>query len=433
MEQNNIKKKYKSIIIGNGISGLVLANCFIKLGIDFIILEKEETKKEYHGSDFFLHPNGIRLLDQLGIWNKIKEKGSYTNYIDYFNGENKKWTTLDWSKIEERYGYPVFSIIRQKLLIELWKNIDDDKIFLGKKVINIELTKNNVKVFCEDSSTYEGDFLIGADGARSKTRNKIYEYSNLEKEILQNKFEAIFGVSNISPNANVKILKTRMQWHIQKNLSYFLHIHPNNEVTWFLGFNDNKNDNIELNKYKKENIETMKKKYSNLPTTHGCNFGDVLDNAKVSVKVNLEECLFKKWYYDRIVLIGDAAHKLLPFSGQGANQAIEDCAILTNLLYEYLIKNNNNNYGEIFEKYQKIREPRIKEIMEESHFTSDLINIPDYTSKTKSWLFFKLAPNILYRKVMDKRYRIRPILKFIEFNDYNNSDNFIKPEENDYY
>lgn len=71
--------------------------------------------------------------------------------------------------------------------------------------------------------------------------------------------------------------------------------------------------------------------------------------------------------------------------------------------------------------------------MEESHFTSDLINIPDYTSKTKSWLFFKLAPNILYRKVMDKRYRIRPILKFIEFNDYNNSDNFIKPEENDYY
>ncbi|KAI7871930.1 hypothetical protein K492DRAFT_102559, partial [Lichtheimia hyalospora FSU 10163] len=146
---------------------------------------------------------------------------------------------------------------------------------LGKKVINIELTKNNVKVFCEDSSTYEGDFLIGADGARSKTRNKIYEYSNLEKENLQNKFEAIF-------------------------------------VTWFLGFNDNKNDNIELNKYKKEDIETMKKKYSNLPTTHGCNFGDVLDNAKVSVKVNLEECLFKKWYHDRIVLIGDAAHKLLP-------------------------------------------------------------------------------------------------------------------------
>lgn len=423
----------KAIIIGNGISGLVIANCFIKAGIDFIILEKEEEKKEYHGSDFFLHPNGIRLLDQLGIWEDIKHLGAYTKYIDYLNGENKKWTTLDWSEIEERYGYPVFSIIRQKLLIKLWEKIDEDKILLGKKLNDVEIKKDNVKVFCDDGSFYEGDFLIGADGARSKTRDYIYKLSNLKKKELDNKFEAIFGVSKISKNADKEKLKTRMQWHIQKNLSYFLHIQPNDDVTWFLGFKNDDNNNVELNKYKKEDIEDMKRKYSDLPTTHGCNFGEVLNNSKIAVKVNLEECLFEKWYYDRIVLIGDAAHKLLPFSGQGANQAIEDCAVLTNILYEYLIKNNNKNYNEMFEKYENIRKPRIQEIMDESHFTSDLINIPDYISKTKSWLFFKLAPNILYKKVMDKRYRIRPILKFIKFDKINNSTNFIEPEENSYY
>jgi hypothetical protein len=34
---------------------------------------------------------------------------------------------------------------------------------------------------------------------------------------------------------------------------------------------------------------------------------------------------------------------------------------------------------------------------------------------------------------MDKRYRIRPILKFIEFNENDNTSNFIKPEESEYY
>lgn len=434
--------KIKVIIIGNGIAGLMLANCLSCLSksninnvpsIEFIILEKEETKKEYHGSDFYLHPNGIRALDQLGIWDKIKDKGVITDYIDYLDENNNKWATLDWKDNKKRYGYPIFSIIRQKLLFELWNNIEnsDDKIMLNKKVISIKNEGDKKKVLCEDNTSYIGDFVVGADGARSKTRNIMYEDSGTEKEELKNKFEAIFGVSKPS-NIELEKLRGRMQWHFKKDLSYFLHIQPNNEITWFLGSKLDENNNDTLN-YKDIHLKDIKEEYKKLYTTHNCLFGDILDRNKVFVKVNLEECLFKKLYHEKIVLIGDAAHKILPFSGQGANMAIEDSVILTNILYKYL-KDNNRNYNKMFEIYQEIREPRIKEIMDETHFTSNLINIPKWYHKYLSYVLFNMNKIDLYKNfIMDKRYRIRPILKFVEFNENNDTKYYIKPIECEYY
>lgn len=443
MDTNN-KKRIKIIIVGAGISGLFLANCLLDTNVDFIILEKEEVKKEYHGSDFYLSPNGIRALDQLGIWNKIKDKGVFTKYIDYIDKNGNKWATIDWKENEQRYGYPVFSIIRQKLLIELWNNINDDNINIGKKVINIEEHKNNIKVFCEDKSIYECDFVVGADGSFSKIRNIMYNnmdqnmLPDSDKEKLNIEYSAIFGVSKPSPNINCN---GRLEWHIQPNLSYFLHVQPNNEITWFLGekINNNKNNINNLNKYIKTNINDIKIKYKDLLTNHNCNFGSILDRSIVSVKVNLEEKLFETWYNNRIVLIGDAAHKLLPYAAQGANQAIEDCIVLTNCLYDYFklnIKNKENitsdDFNNIFKKYQDLRKPRIRKMVNDSRKSRDLINIPNFYYKTMSKLLHNFLPKSIFIKMMDERYNVRPILKFKKEPKINKTDKYIEPHDYNY-
>lgn len=64
-------------------------------------------------------------------------------------------------------------------------------------------------------------------------------------------------------------------------------------------------------------------------------FGDLLDKTdsdKIS-KVTLEQGVFRHWFHGRTALIGDAAHKSLPYAGQGANQAILDSIALVGKLY----------------------------------------------------------------------------------------------------
>ncbi|KAG0278181.1 hypothetical protein BGZ95_004530 [Linnemannia exigua] len=64
-------------------------------------------------------------------------------------------------------------------------------------------------------------------------------------------------------------------------------------------------------------------------------FGDLLDKTdpeKIS-RVTLEQGVFRRWFHGRTVLIGDAAHKSLPYAGQGANQAILDCIYLASKIY----------------------------------------------------------------------------------------------------
>jgi FAD dependent monooxygenase len=417
-------RKLKVIIVGVGIAGLVLANCLIDTNIDFIMLEMYDYKKEYHGSDFYLSPNGIRVLDQLGIWERIKDKGVFTNFVDFIGKDNNKWATLDWTGIEEKYGYPIFSIIRQKLLIELWRNINDNNIDIGKKVINIkEYDEKKLEVICEDGTTYKCDFVVGADGSFSKVRKIIYEeignelpdsdrdYLNLNSE-----YSAIFGVSKKSEDISCN---GRLEWHIQPNLSYFLHVQPepNNEITWFLG---EKKDETVKDKYNKLDLEEIKNKYKDLKTNHGCTLGDILDRSIVSIKVNLEEKLFETWYHNRIVLIGDAAHKLLPYGSQGANQAIEDAVVLTNCLYNYFknytknYKNmTTNDYKNIFEEYQSLRKPRVKKLFDESKNTKDLINIPNLYYKILSKIIYNM-PTYFFSKTLNERFKYRPILLFKE-------------------
>lgn len=100
----------KIIIVGGSISGLSLANMLEKSGIDvdYVLLEGHSIIAPQLGASLGLLPSGLRILDQLGCYEKIHEMAGNTYYktsMRLFGGESwvdSKPVTFS-EKLEKRY------------------------------------------------------------------------------------------------------------------------------------------------------------------------------------------------------------------------------------------------------------------------------------------------------------------------------------------
>lgn len=76
-------RTFKVVIVGAGLSGLLLAHLLIKAGIDFVVLEARKDVVYPAGGSFGCWPNAARILDQAGLWEKVEKSGAPMglNYI----------------------------------------------------------------------------------------------------------------------------------------------------------------------------------------------------------------------------------------------------------------------------------------------------------------------------------------------------------------
>lgn len=95
------KMGFKVIIVGGGLSGLGLAHCLTKAGIDFIVLERSDLLVPKGGASMALWPNNVRLLDQLGL---LKGAEKIDCGIKYKQNVRKDGSVLQKSNMMERVG-----------------------------------------------------------------------------------------------------------------------------------------------------------------------------------------------------------------------------------------------------------------------------------------------------------------------------------------
>jgi len=107
------------------------------------------------------------------------------------------------------------------------------------------------------------------------------------------------------------------------------------------------------------------------------------------------------WHADRVLLIGDAAHCIPPYSGQGAAQAFEDAGYLARLLADET--SLNNGYSAIFAHFEKIRKKRfahVRELTAQSGKTRETsTKFQWFVKKYLMWLFFRRYEGGYFRDV----------------------------------
>jgi salicylate hydroxylase len=86
----------------------------------------------------------------------------------------------------------------------------------------------------------------------------------------------------------------------------------------------------------------------------------------------LDRAPLKRWSFGRVTLLGDAAHPMFPFFGQGAAQAIEDAAVLAQCLAD-----DPADPAASLQRYEAARIPRTTRLQEVSHGRAHVNHLPD--------------------------------------------------------
>ncbi|KAF6803744.1 FAD binding domain protein [Colletotrichum sojae] len=373
---------FKVIIAGGSVSGLSLANMLEKFDIDYVLLEAYPEIAPQVGASIGLLSNGFRILDQIGCYEPIRDISNEFYLKSSIRGPDGKATaensTANVHHLEHLLGYPSIFIDRQMLLQVLYDNLKyKDRVLTKKRVSRVDLAKGGVQVHTDDGSIFEGDIIVGADGIHSAVRSEMWRLGHEqspgyfppdEQSRVPVDTKCIFGISKRPAG-----LPDRSQQMVHHAGRSYLIVHaPGNRTYWFLFKGTDKTlHGKEIPRYTKDDLEKLAREHLDDNIYDDVTFGTIYKNRIMSTLVPLEEYVFDKWHYNRVITIGDASHKIDPISGQGGNGAIEAAALLVNALADMLEKNPKNpTEAEVVKALSKVHEnrhARAKALVSQAH------------------------------------------------------------------
>ncbi|KAL4896061.1 hypothetical protein BDV59DRAFT_171955 [Aspergillus ambiguus] len=366
----------KVIIAGAGVAGLTLALALEKNGIDFILLEAYPEIVAQVGGGICLMPNGLRILDQLGCYEHLRDQVKQVFETVYIRDPSGQELHLSggWDKqMVDRWSYSGIWCDRKILLQTLYDHIaDKSKLLARKRVATVRSEEDIVEVITTDGSTYAGDILIGTDGTHSRVRQEMvrlanergvgHDYSDNE---VSSTYACIFGTSSGVAGLEDGLLG----WTLGKDYSYVVGTGPEDRTYWFLASKMEKTyHGAEIPTFSENDKKQMIQRHWNDQITPGLKMSD-LYTARLHLVCNpIREMVYQKWSLDRLIVLGDAAHAMLPSIAQGGNQALESVAAMTNALLASLSepvigRMSPTEIRSMFEEVQGLRAQRALKIV----------------------------------------------------------------------
>ncbi|KAG0203221.1 hypothetical protein BGX33_009243 [Mortierella sp. NVP41] len=388
----------KVLIVGAGLGGLLLGALLERCNIPYTIFERAAVVKPL-GSAMSVGGHLMPVFEQLGVMEKIAAAGKHLRHSQFTSESKDVLVSLDYLPLEEFSGYPAYIIARPLLYNILLELVPPHKILFSKRVLGTKEEDDKVKIQTSDNGEYDGDILVGADGAYSAVRQRLYETLKKQDKLPKSDHEDLpFNCTCLVGQTTVVDLDEFPQVKDpdhpfvaalgdDKPYTWTLFNTTQNTICWMVLHHLDKTSSkaAEEQRFRSsENSEwgphaaqAMCDETRDFPISFGngkMTLGDLYDRTPKEFisKVMLEEKVFKTWHHGRIVLLGDACHKLNPSGGAGALTAMHDAIALANLIYA-LPANNAEEIDKTFREYKAERLPHVMERYKDSQMMSKLL------------------------------------------------------------
>ena len=343
-------------IVGAGLVGSLLSIYLSKRGYKVNVFERRadmrlETMSAGRSINLALSDRGWRGLEGVGIAEDIKKISipMYGRFIHHKDGTNAY----------QPYGkdnQAIYSVSRADInmkLMDLAEQQENVNIQFNKKCTLIN--RKDLAITFEDNLTKEisntsADLLFGADGAFASSRLSIQLQSD-RFEYNQHYIDCGYKELIIPAGKNGEFLLDKNALHIWPRGSFMMIALPNPDgnftCTLFLPFEGEKSfSNLKTDKQVEEFFKSeFSDAFTLMPT--------LISDFKTNATASLVTVKCSPWVFDnKIGLIGDAAHAIVPFYGQGMNCGFEDCVVLNEL-----IEKHNDDWDIIFPEYEQLRKP----------------------------------------------------------------------------
>ncbi|KAG0231043.1 hypothetical protein BGX31_005655 [Mortierella sp. GBA43] len=406
------------IIVGAGLGGLMLAILLEQINVPYHVFERA-TKVKPLGSAMALGASILPVFEQLGLFEELKEISLPCPTAEMYNNKIKKLGTIDMTEHEKLLGYNNYIFARPRLYELMLKRVPPQNISFGKKVLRTEERDGKVFVYCSDGSSFEGDILVGADGAYSGVRQSLYkrlqEEDRLPKSDLEN-----FSIGSVIMVGVAEPKDPSKYSQLQDNVCHFAYVLggksnrgwnvvsvPGNQICWALGSKLSDSDAQAMlfrnSEWGPESIDAMCKEYEDMPCPWGGTMGDVMNDTpreRIS-KVFLEEKIFKTWYDGKTVLLGD-----------GAVNAMHDAIVLANSIYN-MKDASQSSITSVFEEYYDQRYPRLDAQYKRSQALSAITTGQRWTQRLLRHLMLNYVPKWMQEKDFVKSMEYRPQLAWL--------------------
>ena len=359
-------------IIGAGISGLALGCTLKKAGIPCIIFEKSSGVSEY-GAGISISLNGLKVLSYLDIDKQLREEsGKPSNALLFSNG--KKITS---------FPIDVVTTSRQmlnKILLEKYLSLDGEILF-DHQLSDIDL--DNLNICFSNKSSFKVLHIAACDGIKSLCRKQSLPSSG---DVTYSGYAAWRGIIE------------RKQENIETHLGPNFHI-----VTYPIS--ENRTSFVAAIKTNKAHEESwmVQGSYddmvSDLPSQVKSIISPLRQNNNLFKWGIYTRPLPKYLYANNITFLGDAAHPIVPFIGQGGCLALEDAYIFGMLASKFAY-----DFKQILFAYQRLRYGRINKIIKMSNVQGQLNHISNP--------FIIFCRNILMKYTSIVSYRLSYIWNY---------------------
>lgn len=356
-----MKKKPETIsLLGAGLVGSLLAVYLAKRGYKVNVFERRADMRKAKISagrsiNLALSERGWKGIAGAGLEEEIRKIA--------IPMRGRMVHAVDGSVNFQAYGKEdeaIYSVSRGGInmkLMDLAEAQNGVQLFFNHRCDHVDLEKGEM-IFetTEGKKQISSDLIFGADGAFSALRHAMqftdrFDYS-------QTYIEHAYKELAIEANADGSFKLEKNALHIWPRKNFMLIALPNMDgsftCTLFFQFGGP----LSFSSIKTESdCESFFKTY----------FPEVVDLIPEYKKQffsnptsSLHTVRCYPWVYkNKSVLIGDAAHAIVPFFGQGMNCGFEDCTVLNELMNQY-----NENWDEVLPRFQEARKPNADAIAE---------------------------------------------------------------------